>query len=64
MLVYQRVNHWIGFVGKMFTGNPWVLHVFTIKLIGFSGKKKFPSSNSMIQRWGKMGKLGEDMETP
>ena len=26
--------HWIGFVGKILTGNPWV---FTIKLIGLSG---------------------------
>ena len=25
---------WIGFVGKILTGNPWV---FTIKLIGVSG---------------------------
>ena len=25
---------WIGFVGKILTGNPWV---FTIKLVGLSG---------------------------
>jgi hypothetical protein len=36
---------WIGFVGKIFTGNPWV---FTIKLLGFSGSNFNPSSNSMI----------------
>ena len=28
------VFHWIGFVGKIYTGNPWV---FTIKYIGLSG---------------------------
>ena len=27
--------HWIGFVGKIWTGNPWV---FTIKLVGLSCK--------------------------
>ena len=57
MLVYQRVDdgihsgwirsniHWIGFVGKIYTGNPWV---FTIKLVGlkpvnfpiFSGRRQ------------------------
>jgi len=39
-------TQWIGFVGKILTGNPWV---FTIKLIGLSCKFShiFPSSNSM-----------------
>ena len=36
--------HWIGFVGKILTGNPWV---FTIKYRAFR-LKFFPSSNSMI----------------
>jgi len=30
----QCIAQWIGFVGKILTGNPWV---FTIKLIGLSG---------------------------
>ena len=29
-----QAYHWIGFLGKILTGNPWV---FTIKLIGLSG---------------------------
>ena len=33
--VYEVVYHWIGFLGKILTGNPWV---FTIKLIGLSCK--------------------------
>jgi len=30
----HSINHWIGFVGKILTGNPWV---FTIKKKGLSG---------------------------
>ena len=35
--VFSVFSHcqWIGFVGKILTGNPWVLHVFTIKYRGF-----------------------------
>jgi len=36
--------HWIGFVGKIETGNPWFL---PSNLMGFP-VKMFPSSNSMI----------------
>ena len=31
---YILVVHWIGLLGKILTGNPWV---FSIKLIGLSG---------------------------
>ena len=42
---FPSLCHWIGFVGKILTGNPWV---FTIKLFGLKPVKIFPSSNSMI----------------
>ena len=56
MLVYQRVPfkyHWIGFLGKILTGNPWV---FTMKYGAFRLKfshhpilwKIFPSSHSSL----------------
>ena len=35
MMRSESWYHWIGFVGKILTGNPWV---FTIKLIGLSCK--------------------------
>ena len=30
----EKKHHWIGFVGKILTGNPWV---FTMKFDGLSG---------------------------
>ena len=34
--IWENIN-WIGFHGKIFTGNPWFLHVFTMKYIRLSG---------------------------
>jgi hypothetical protein len=30
-------DHWVGFVGKIYTGNPCFFHVFSIKFDGLSG---------------------------